>query len=98
MALSVFTTLDPTVTVEFGHRDGDDVQAGATLAGVAGAARVLLSGERTALNLLGRMSGIATTTRDLTVAVGANKARIVCEGILIPRGGGAEYGLQSNIP
>lgn len=78
VALSVFTTLDPTVTVEFGHRDGDDVQPGATLAVIAGAARVLLSGERTALNLLGRMSGIATTTRDLTVAVGAHKARIVC--------------------
>ena len=64
VALAVFTTLDPSVTVEHGHRDGEDVAAGATLAVVSGAARVLLSGERTALNLLGRMSGIATTTRD----------------------------------
>ena len=60
------------------HQDGDDVGAGATLAVISGPARVLLSGERTALNLLGRMSGIATTTRDLTVAVGDHKARIVC--------------------
>lgn len=78
VALAAFTALDPTISVEHGHRDGEDVQAGATLAVVSGAARVLLSGERTALNLLGRMSGIATTTRDLTVAVGDHKARIVC--------------------
>lgn len=78
VALAVFTTLDPAVTAEFGHHDGEDVLAGASLAVVSGPARVLLSGERTALNLLGRMSGIATTTRDLTVAVGDHKARIVC--------------------
>ena len=77
VAVAVFATLDPSVTVEHGHRDGDDVAAGATLAVVSGPARVLLSGERTALNLLGRMSGIATTTRDLTAAVGNHKARIV---------------------
>ncbi len=78
VAVAVFATLDPSVTVEHGHHDGDDVAAGATLAVVSGPARVLLSGERTALNLLGRMSGIATTTRDLTAAVGNHKARIVC--------------------
>jgi nicotinate-nucleotide pyrophosphorylase (carboxylating) len=78
VALAVFSTLDPAVTVEHGHRDGEDVAAGATLAVVSGPARVLLSGERTALNLLGRMSGIATTTRDLTNVVGNHKARIVC--------------------
>jgi len=78
VALAVFSTLDPAVAVEFGHRDGEDVKAGATLAVLSGPARVLLSGERTALNLLGRMSGIATTTRDLATAVGNNKARIVC--------------------
>ncbi len=78
VALAVFTTLDSAVTAEFGHHDGEDVPAGASLAVISGPARVLLSGERTALNLLGRMSGIATTTRDLTVAVGDHKARIVC--------------------
>ncbi|MCZ6841103.1 MAG: carboxylating nicotinate-nucleotide diphosphorylase [Alphaproteobacteria bacterium] len=78
VALAVFTTLDSAVTAEFGHHDGEDVLAGARLAVISGPARVLLSGERTALNLLGRMSGIATTTRDLTVAVGDHKARIVC--------------------
>ena len=78
VALAVFTTLDSAVTAEFGHHDGEDVPAGASLAVISGPARVLLSGERTALNLLGRMSGIATNTRDLTVAVGDHKARIVC--------------------
>ncbi len=78
VAIDVFRTLDPSITVEHGHRDGEDVAAGATLAVVSGPARVLLSGERTALNLLGRMSGIATTTRDLAATVGNHKARIVC--------------------
>lgn len=78
VALAAFTALDPSVKVEFGHRDGEDVQAGAILAIVSGPARVLLSGERTALNLLGRMSGIATMTRDLVAMVGNHKARIVC--------------------
>lgn len=78
VALAVFTTLDSAVTAVFGHHDGEDVLAGSSLAVISGPARVLLSGERTALNLLGRMSGIATTTRDLTVAVGDHKARIVC--------------------
>ncbi len=78
VALAVFSTLDPAITVEIGHRDGEDVSAGASLAVVSGPARVLLSGERTALNLLGRMSGIATTTRNLVRAVGNHKARIVC--------------------
>ncbi len=78
VALDVFAALDSSVAVEHGHRDGEDVAAGATLAVVSGPARVLLSGERTALNLLGRMSGIATTTRDLAATVGNHKARIVC--------------------
>ncbi|MDH3738061.1 MAG: carboxylating nicotinate-nucleotide diphosphorylase [Alphaproteobacteria bacterium] len=78
VALAAFTALDPAIVVEHGHQDGEDVAAGATLAVISGSARVLLSGERTALNLLGRMSGIATTTRDLVQAVGDHKARIVC--------------------
>ncbi len=58
----VFTLLDPKTEVEFFVRDGDEVEVGMRMAKVRGDIRVLLSGERTALNYLQRMSGIATCT------------------------------------
>jgi nicotinate-nucleotide pyrophosphorylase (carboxylating) len=61
------------------HGDGADVEAGAVLAELDGPARALLSAERTALNLLGHLSGIATATRDLVRVVAAvGHARVVC--------------------
>ena len=59
----VFTLLDPATRVEFFARDGEKVTKGQHLATVYGDIRVLLSGERTALNYLQRLSGIATYTR-----------------------------------
>jgi len=56
--------------------DGDRVEAGAHLAVLAGSARNMLTAERTILNLLGRLSGIATLTRDYVDAVSGSKARI----------------------
>ena len=61
----VFTLLDPETHVERCVRDGDEVEPGMLLATVTGDIRVLLSGERTALNYLQRMSGIATYTRKM---------------------------------
>ena len=61
----VFTILDPETHVERYARDGDAVKPGTLLATVTGDIRVLLSGERTALNYLQRMSGIATYTREM---------------------------------
>ena len=58
----VFTMLDPATKVIFDVKDGDEVKKGQHLATVEGDIRVLLSGERTALNYLQRMSGIATYT------------------------------------
>lgn len=58
----VFTLLDPATKVTFDVKDGDEVKKGQHLATVEGDIRVLLSGERTALNYLQRMSGIATYT------------------------------------
>lgn len=58
----VFTLLDPETKVSFDVKDGDAVTCGQHLATVTGDIRVLLSGERTALNYLQRMSGIATYT------------------------------------
>ena len=60
----VFHILDPKTQVEFHAADGEVVQKGQLLAIVRGDIRVLLSGERTALNYLQRMSGIATYTRE----------------------------------
>ncbi len=77
-ALSAFSMLDPALEIVFARPDGADVDRGATLATVAGAARPILAAERTALNLLGRLGGIATATRDVVVAVSDYPARITC--------------------
>ncbi|HBL27855.1 MAG TPA: carboxylating nicotinate-nucleotide diphosphorylase [Acidobacteria bacterium] len=77
-ALSAFRLLDPAVEITVGPGDGEDVEAGAVLATVRGAARSILSAERTALNLLGRLCGIATATRDLAALVAPHGARVVC--------------------
>jgi len=60
---AVFRELDPRVKVEIVIADGEPAAAGATAIRVAGPARAILSGERTALNFLQRLSGIATLTR-----------------------------------
>ncbi len=61
----VFQLLDPNTRVEFDVKDGDRVAKGQHMATVKGDVRVLLSGERTALNYLQRLSGIATYTRTI---------------------------------
>lgn len=78
VALDVFRFLDPSVEIEQRKRDGEDAEAGDVLAVVRGAARQMLSAERTALNLLGRMCGIATKTRDMVRTVEGTGAHIVC--------------------
>ena len=64
-----FALLDPAVRVERFAADGDEVEPGQLLGFVRGDARVLLSGERCALNFLQRMSGIATYTRRMARAL-----------------------------
>jgi nicotinate-nucleotide pyrophosphorylase (carboxylating) len=78
MAVSAFRHLDPRITVELRVTDGQDAGRGEHLAVLRGNARALLSAERTALNLLGRLSGIATATRDVAAAVAPYGARVVC--------------------
>mgnify|MGYP002714070463 CR=1 FL=1 len=78
VSLSAFRLLDPGLTIETLIPDGSDVSPGDTLAMVSGLARPILSAERTALNLLGRLCGIATATRGLVQAVEGCKARITC--------------------
>lgn len=68
--------LDPTITFDALAADGQAVPAGTTLARVSGAARAILTAERTALNLLGRLCGIATLTQDFVEAVARTGAKI----------------------
>lgn len=77
IAATAFTVLDPSITVTTAVEDGTDVTAGTTLATVEGPARALLSAERVALNLLGRMCGVATATAALVAATAGHRARIV---------------------
>lgn len=78
MAERVFALLDPGVQFEAQVSDGDGVTAQTMLARLSGPARAILTGERTALNLLGHLSGIATATRALVHAAAGTHARIVC--------------------
>lgn len=63
VAQEVFATLDPRMGFETRFRDGDRVEAGDEILMARGSLRALLTGERTALNFLQRLSGIATLTR-----------------------------------
>jgi len=77
-ALLAFELLDPELRVERLRADGARVARGDTVARIAGRARPVLAAERTALNLLSRMSGVATATRVLADAITGFKAKIVC--------------------
>jgi nicotinate-nucleotide pyrophosphorylase (carboxylating) len=73
---TVFTMLDPSATVRLLAKDGDAVKPGDVVAEVEASVIALLSGERTALNLLQRASGIATMTRRYVDAVEGTGAKI----------------------
>ncbi|MDE7478060.1 MAG: carboxylating nicotinate-nucleotide diphosphorylase [Lachnospiraceae bacterium] len=73
----VFTLLDPETTVNYMVKDGDAVQKGQVLAVVTGDIRVLLSGERTALNYLQRLSGIATYTHNVVKLLDGTKTKLL---------------------
>ena len=75
MRLAVLA-MDPAASVLIHVQDGEAFEAGTALAEIEGDARALLSAERTGLNLLGRLSGIASLTRQYVQAVEGTKARI----------------------
>ncbi|HEX5884358.1 MAG TPA: carboxylating nicotinate-nucleotide diphosphorylase [Pyrinomonadaceae bacterium] len=77
VARHVMLALDERVTFAAMVADGSNVTRGTVLAEIEGSARALLTGERTALNFLGRMSGIATVTRRFVDAVKTTKAVIL---------------------
>lgn len=73
----VFTLLDETLQVEFYVQEGDAVKAGQKMAKVKGDIRAILSGERTALNYLQRMSGIATYTHEVASYLEGTKTKLL---------------------
>lgn len=73
----VFTLLDDNTEVEFFCKDGDEVKAGQLMGIVTGDIRVLLSGERVALNYLQRMSGIATYTHEVAGLLKGSKTTLL---------------------
>lgn len=72
-----FKLLDAATEVTFAVADGDEVEASQLLGEVRGDIRVLLSGERTALNFLQRMSGIATYTRSVAQLLQGSKTKLL---------------------
>lgn len=73
-----FTLLDPETSIEVHVHDGARVQPGEAIATIACSARALLTGERTALNIMTRLSGIATATRSLVDLIADYPAQVVC--------------------
>ncbi len=73
----VFALLDPGVNIVWHLHDGDTVTRGQVIGTLQGPGRAILSGERVALNLLQRMSGIATLTRQYVTAVAGTRAVIL---------------------
>ena len=74
---AVFRAVDPDVHVEILIADGTPITPPLDLITLEGPARSVLAGERTALNLLGRMCGVATATREYVTAVAGTGARIL---------------------
>ena len=77
IAEAVFVVLDPDIRLESFAYDGDTLEKGTEFARVEGLATTLLAGERTALNLLQRLSGIATLTKTFVDKIAGTSARIV---------------------
>jgi nicotinate-nucleotide pyrophosphorylase (carboxylating) len=78
IAKLAFQLTDPTIKMTAKQSDGSKVTAGQVIASVTGPARGILTAERTALNFLCHLSGIATATASFVTAVQKYKARIVC--------------------
>jgi nicotinate-nucleotide pyrophosphorylase (carboxylating) len=102
LAAIAFRLIDDRIEIDRRRQDGDRVAAGELIAEIRGPARGILTAERTALNFLCRLSGIASATASIVAAVSGHKARIVCtrkttpglrtiEKYAVRAGGGANH-------
>ena len=78
LAVATFQKLSPDIRIEAHARDGASVAKGTHVLTISGPARAVLTGERTALNFAGRLSGIATLTANYVRKAEGTKARITC--------------------
>ena len=78
LAVATFQKLSPDISIQAHFRDGATVAAGVQVLTISGPARAVLAGERTALNFVGRLSGIATLTSDYVRHTAGTKLRICC--------------------
>jgi len=102
LARLAFELIDPSIRMEVAADDGAAVGPGTVIATLSGPARGILTAERTALNFLGHLSGIATATAGIVAAVHATKTKVVCtrkttpglravEKYAVRAGGGANH-------
>jgi nicotinate-nucleotide pyrophosphorylase (carboxylating) len=78
LAVATLQKLSPDITIQAHYRDGATVAAGVQVLTISGPARAVLAGERTALNFVGRLSGIATLTADYVRHTAGTRLRICC--------------------
>ena len=78
LVAEAFRRLSPQIEIEAFARDGAAIAAGAKLMTIAGEARAILAAERTALNFIGHLSGIATATAQFVERIAHTKARVIC--------------------
>jgi nicotinate-nucleotide pyrophosphorylase (carboxylating) len=102
IAEEIFRALDPEIKVTFPHNDGSFVEPGAEIVQVRGNARAILTGERTALNFLAHLCGIATLTKRFVEQLSSTRTRIrdtrkttpglrLLEKYAVKTGGGANH-------
>jgi nicotinate-nucleotide pyrophosphorylase (carboxylating) len=102
LAILAFRLIEPAIAITIFRPDGARVEAGATIAVLKGPAQAVLTAERTALNFLCRLSGIATATAAMVESIAGTQARIVCtrkttpglraiEKYAVRAGGGANH-------
>jgi len=84
VAETVFQQLDPELYVHFDIADGQPLQAGQLVATIRGRTRSILAAERTALNFLGHLSGVATATADLCARAQPYPSKITCTRKTLP--------------
>ncbi len=84
LASLAFTLLDPAISIAIERPDGSALAPGDVIATISGPARGVLTGERTALNFLGHLSGVASGTAALVAAARPHRAQIVCTRKTMP--------------
>ena len=73
-----FILIDPTIKIKFLKNDGDSLSPGDKIAIIEGSSHAILTGERTALNFMSHLSGIASVTHKIVKAIAGTKAHVVC--------------------